>query len=286
MPSTLRAAARDDAARAGAICYEAFKAIAEQHRFPPDLPTAEVGVGLVGMLLERDDIYAVVAESDGRVVGSNFLWQDEAVAAVGPITVDPAVQNRRVGRELMRAVLDKARESDYQSVRLVQAAYHTRSLSLYSKLGFEVREPLSVMQGPALSLKVEGATVRNATSEADADAANALCRRLHGHARPNEVRVALQQGAARVVERAGRITGYTTGVGFFAHSVGETNADLQALIGDATEFPGPGFFVPTRNSQLMNWCLERGFRIVQPMTLMTMGRYQEPQGAYLPSVLY
>ena len=29
-----------------------------------------------------------------------------------------------------------------------------------------------------------------------------------------------------------------------------------------------------------------GLRVVQPMTLMSMGLYNEPKGAFLPSVLY
>jgi hypothetical protein len=44
--------------------------------------------------------------------------------------------------------------------------------------------------------------------------------------------------------------------------------------------------VPTRNAALMRWCLQHGLRIVQPMSLMTMGPYAEPNGAYLPSVLH
>ena len=32
--------------------------------------------------------------------------------------------------------------------------------------------------------------------------------------------------------------------------------------------------------------LANGLRVVQPMTLMSMGLYNEPAGAYLPSVLY
>jgi hypothetical protein len=44
--------------------------------------------------------------------------------------------------------------------------------------------------------------------------------------------------------------------------------------------------VPTRNSDLMRWCLNNSLRIVQPMTLMTVGLYNEPVGAYLPSVVY
>jgi hypothetical protein len=89
-----------------------------------------------------------------------------------------------------------------------------------------------------------------------------------------------------VVEREGRITGYTTLVGFFGHTVGESNDDLKALIGAAKEFPGPGFLLPTRNSELMRWCLKNGLKIVQPMTLMSKGLYQEPKGAFLPSVLF
>jgi predicted N-acetyltransferase YhbS len=285
MESILRPAARGDAATAGAICYAAFKAIAEQHAFPPDFPTPEAGIGLVDELLARKDVYAVIAEAGGRVVGSNFLWEDESVAGVGPITVDPAAQNRRVGRKLMGAVLGRARDRGIAGVRLVQAAYHTRSLSLYTKLGFDAREPLSVMQGTALGLHVEGHAVRAATA-ADLEAADALYRRVHGHARGVELRAALRQGTVRVVERDGRLTGYTTGIGFLGHAVGETTADLQALIGAAPDFAGPGFLAPTRNAELMRWCLEHGLRIVQPMTLMTRGPYQEPRGAFLPSVLY
>jgi hypothetical protein len=89
-----------------------------------------------------------------------------------------------------------------------------------------------------------------------------------------------------VVEREGRIAGYTTTVAFFGHTVGETNEDVAALIAAAPEYGGPGFLVPTRNAELMRWCLAQGLRIVQPMTLMSRGDYSEPRGAWLPSVLY
>ena len=88
------------------------------------------------------------------------------------------------------------------------------------------------------------------------------------------------------MEREGRITGYTTGVAFFGHSVGETNEDLQALIAAAEQFGGPGFLVPIRNAELFRWCLERGLRVVQLMTLMRVGFYQEPSGSWMPSILY
>jgi GNAT superfamily N-acetyltransferase len=281
----LRAGRSEDAGRLGSICYGAFGAISEAHNFPPDFPSPEMAGGLLASLLSREDVYSVVAEADGRVVGSNFLWENGTIAGVGPITIDPDAQNAAVGRRLMEDVLRRAKERNIAGVRLVQAAYHGRSLSLYTKLGFDVREPLSNLQGPAIGQEIPGYDVRPATKE-DLVACNELALRVHGHDRGSELLGAIGQGIANVVEHDGRITGYATGVGFFGHVVGETNEDLKALIGAAPGFPGPGFLLPTRNGEVLRWCLERGLRIVQPMTLMSVGLYNEPAGAFMPSILY
>jgi hypothetical protein len=216
---------------------------------------------------------------------SNFLDERSMIAGVGPITVDPDVQDRQVGRALMNAVLQRAADRRVPGVRLLQVAYHNRSMSLYAKLGFDVQEPFAAMQGDPLALQIPGYEVR-AASAADLDACNALCVRVHGHDRGGELRDALAQGAAQVVERGGRITGYTTGIAFFAHSVAETNDDLHALIGAAEAFPGPGFLVTMRNTELLRWCLAQGLRVFYVMNLMTIGLYSEPRGAFLASVLY
>ena len=89
-----------------------------------------------------------------------------------------------------------------------------------------------------------------------------------------------------MVERAGRVTGYATPIAYFGHAVGETNDDLKALIGAAPAYLGPGFLLPTRNGEMMRWCLAEGLRVVHTMTLMTIGLYNEPEGAWMPSVLY
>lgn len=182
-------------------------------------------------------------------------------------------------------VLRRARDKGFEGVRLVQAPFNNISLALYSKLGFDVQEPLSVMQGPALNSSVSGHDVRAATSD-DLDECDALCRKTHGHDRHGHLVDAIQQGTATIVERDGRITGYASMIGFFGHSVGETNDDLKALIGNAEEFVGPGFHVPSRNAELMRWCLEQGLRIRQPMTLMSIGPYQKPTGAFIPSIIF
>jgi len=281
----LRPSTPADAEICGTICYNAFKTISEAHGFAPDFPGPEVAIGLLKWMLAHPEFYSVVAELDGRIVGSNFLDERNRIAGVGPITVDPTVQNRAIGRRLMDAVHERAIERNFRGVRLIQAGFHTRSLSLYAKLGYDVREHLACMQGKPLGISIQGHVVRPAT-EADLDSCNRLCRNVHGHDRAGELKDALAKGAATVVEHDGRISGYATVIGFFGHAVGETNKDLKALIGAAGEFAGPGLLLPTRNSELFRWCLTNGLRIAQPMTLMSKGLYNKPSGAFLPSILY
>jgi hypothetical protein len=151
----VRPAKPEDAPVCGRICFDAFYRISTDHGFPPDFPSPEVAVGAFSTLFSKPGYYCLVAESEGSSVGSICLDERSAIAGLGPITVDPRIQNRGV-----------------------------------------------------------------------------------------------------------------------------------ALIAAAEIFAGPGIIVPTRNSSLFRWCLENGLRVVQPMTLMTSGLYNEPAGAYLPSILF
>jgi GNAT superfamily N-acetyltransferase len=268
MSITLRPSTLDDAKQCGEICYSAFRAIAEEHNFLPDFLSPELAITLLSEFMAHP-----------------FVDERSIIAGIGPITVDPSVQNRAIGRELMQHILARVAKQRLPGVRLVQAAYHNRSLSLYTKLGFVVREPLSIMQGQPLTVQIPGYIVRPAMV-GDLDACNQVCLRVHGHDRGGELLDAIRRGTATVIEHCGRITGYATAVAFFGHAVGETNEELKALIGAAPSFLGPGFLLPTRNGELFRWCLEHGLRVVQPMTLMSTGLYNEPKGAFLASVLY
>ena len=284
MNLTLRPATAADTEQCSRICYDAFKTLADAHNFPCDLPSPEVATEFLSLFLSHPGFYGVVAEVDGRIVGSNFLDERSSIAGLGPITIDPEVQNSSVGKQLMQHALDRVAEHGRPGVRLVQAAYHARSLCLYSKLGFEAREMLSNMQGPPLDIQLPGHTVR-AAAEDDLGACDELCRRVHGHDRSGEVADAINQGTATVVEHEGRLCGYATMVGFSGHAAAESNEALKALIGAAPEFAGPGFLLPTRNGELFRWCLEHGLRVVQQMTYMSLGQYDEPTAPYLPSIL-
>src|SRR5437763_7768616 len=110
MNINLRTATPDDAQRCGTICYEAFTAIANQHNFPPDLPSTDVTIGLVSKLIADPRFYGIVAEIDDQVVGSNFMDERSAIAGIGPITIDPPVQNRGIGRALIDDCMARAPE--------------------------------------------------------------------------------------------------------------------------------------------------------------------------------
>ena len=281
----IRRATPVDAEVCGKICFEAFGAIAHQHNFPSDFPIPAISIGVLSMMFSHPSFFCVVAEQEGRVVGSNCLDERAIIAGVGPITVDSSIQNRTVGRQLMDSVMARATERKVAGMRLVQVAYHNRSLSLYAKLGFVTREPLSCMQGPAIQRSLPGYRVRPAQTE-DLAACNDLCLRVHGHDRRGELQDAIREGTATVAEADGCIRAYSSALAFFGHAVAETNKDLQALIAAAPAFPGSGILVPTRNAELFRWCLENGLRVIEPLTLMTTGLYNEPAGAYLPSISF
>lgn len=270
-------AAPEHVSELGRICFEAFKTFHERHRFPPDFPNAEIGAQVIGMLVERDDCYGVAALAGGRPVGSNFLWHMDEVAGVGPITVDPSYQGRKIGRALMEAVLRQARENGIAQVRLLQDGFNS--------LGFEVKEAVALMQ--AAPSRERNGSVR-ALTEADFAAAEALSRRLYKTSRRNEVAAAIRYGFSPILrEREGRITGYLI-PGMVGHGVAETEEDALALFGETARRLPPEvarFFCPLSEASLYRKALQAGHRAIKVMNLMAIGPYDPPAAVWMPSVV-
>jgi GNAT superfamily N-acetyltransferase len=279
----LRQPTEADAVECGRICYESFSSVAISHGFPVDWRSEDMAVKVIEARLAHRQTYGIVAEVDGRVVGSAFMKEYHPVGAIGPVTVEPRLQGGGVGRLMMEHLILRARATGLEGTRLVQAAFNTHSLSLYTKLGYEMRELLACMYGNPIAKVPRGWKVRIG-NESDMAECNRLCVRLQGCARPEDVAEALQLGSLTVAERDGRIRGYSTGAHFRGHTVAETNDDAKALIAAAEDLPDPGLLMPARNGELLRWALENGLRITQPLTLMTMGLYREPGGAFLPSI--
>lgn len=282
---SLRLATPADAKGCGRIAHLAFTTIAKEHGFASDMPTPELAIKLFSHWIGHAGFQVIVAELGDHLVGSVVIDERSCIAGLGPIAVDPSVQHRMVGQQLSAAVRERLIERAFLGARLVQAPHNFLSFSLCIRAGFAVREPLVCLQGPALGLSLPNHRVRHAAMQ-DLDGCNALCRQVHGHDRGGELAEAIASGKATLVEREHRISGYATEIGFAGHAVGECNADLQALIGAADHFTGQGLIVPTRNGELLRWCLEHRLRLVQPLTLMSLGFYQEPRGVFLPSIAY
>lgn len=287
MEITLRPATPADAEECGRIIYEAFKGVSGRHGFRPDFPSAEAATGFARHFIADPSVSGVVAEGGGRVVGSNFISEWDEIRGVGPITVDPGVQARGTGRRLMEAVIERGRAS--AGVRLVQDTYNTASLSLYAGLGFDVREPLAMLEGSVEGDAPGGFEVRPMKEE-DFGEVNELCRRVHGFDRAGELKSLWPALVPFVAVRAGSVAAYATAPNSWAlgHAVAEGDEAMSALLAGASRQSGAplSFLLPTRQAGLFRWCLSRGLRVVKTMTLMTMGEYVEPRGSYVTSVLY
>jgi GNAT superfamily N-acetyltransferase len=288
MEVRIRLAAPIDIEACGRIMYEAFKSINERHGFEnTDFPTAEVGAMAAGFWIRNPSCWGVVAETEGRVIGSCFADERSSIRGVGPVTVAPTVQGQGVGRKLMEALLEQCRGS--RRVRLAQHTFNTSSLALYASLGFEVKEPLVLMHGQLSSKPLGDVEIRPMRSE-DLDACRALCEKVHGFERINEVRNGLQFFAPFVALRADRIVAYASAPAVWSanHGVAEVEADMRALLlGICASMTDPLFFLlPIRQTSFFRWCLDQGMRVVKPMTLMAMGEYQEPAGCYFPSAVF
>src|SRR6516165_10319742 len=177
---SLREIERGDIRECARICFEAVGGLADNHRFPRDFPSCEFAQGMMQNFVSSPSTWGVVAQLDGRIVGSNFLHEGDPIGGVGPISVDPDHQDRGVGRRLMEAVIERGTRS--RGTRLLQDGFNMRSLSLYASLGFEVREPTVVMSGKPASGPVAGIEVRP-PRQADLQACEALCRQVHGFER-------------------------------------------------------------------------------------------------------
>jgi GNAT superfamily N-acetyltransferase len=137
-----------------------------------------------------------------------------------PITVDPRTQAAGVGPRLMEAVLELGAQA--RGIRLLQDAFNSASLALYGSLGFEVREPIALLNGRPRGGVAPGVDVRP-----------------------------LRESDVPGAEAHGCVTAYATTLTFFpaAHAVAETTEDMKALLTGAlaaTDAPGASCGRPAR----------------------------------------
>lgn len=283
MAIQLRPAQAADVPELGRICYEAFRDISKTHGFETDFATVEVAQGIVGMLVQQEDVYSVGAFDEAVPKGSNFInmWGD--VAGIGPVSVDLAAQGGGIGRLLMEDVIAHARGQGYEMIRLCQDSFNMRSLALYASLGFDTKEPIA-----SLLLSNSGSVdpaFRPATVD-DLDAMDELCRDVYRVSRRAECATFMRLGFPAFVIDRGRVSGYLLGLAI-GHGVAATEDDMLALLaGAGASMPDAHSFVPVRNGGLYRRALAAGHRNNKVMNLMALGPYEEPRGTYVPSVMF
>jgi hypothetical protein len=128
-------------------------------------------------------------------------------------------------------------------------------------------------------------------TDADHEAADELCRNIYKVRRCNDLPSATRfGGTALVIERGGRLRGYIA-PSIVGHAVAETNDDMLALMAEAARYAADGplplsMICPLTEGGLFRHALADGHRLKKMMNLMALGPYEEPEGAWLPSVLY
>jgi GNAT superfamily N-acetyltransferase len=287
MEVTIRSIREADISECGRIIYEAFKTIEEAHNFQVDFPNVETAQGFARGFVTHPSIYGVASELEGRFVGSNFLDERGPVRGVGPLTVDPTVQNKGIGGKLMKAVIERGAGS--KSIRLLQETFNMRSMSLYASLGFDVVEPIVMMTGRPQS-RPSGAVEVRPMNEHDLEGCEDLCLRVHKFERTNELADALKVFNPYVAIRSGRIVGYASAPThpLAGHGIAESDEDMASLLGGVAALVKEPLWVllPVRQARLHRWCLAQKMHAVKPLTVMSMGEYHEPSGPWFPSILY
>jgi len=276
------------------ICHEAFTAFHDRHALPRDIPDVETGTTIISMTATRPDYIGVAAIVDGRVVGSNFLTFADEVAGVGPITVDPACQSRRIGRRLMQWAVDEARRRGIRQTRLFQEATNATSLSLYTALGFEWRDAAALMQ--AVPSGADHPQIRPMTT-ADRAAVERISTSSYGHSRAADAAVLLDAGLPAFVRvnDADEPIAYLIAT-LFGHAgadathlneadAGRALLDLAAHAARHAPEPMARFICPLSHECLFRAALAAGHRTLKVVNCMSLGAWTPAPGVHFPSIL-
>ncbi|MES2440422.1 MAG: GNAT family N-acetyltransferase [Verrucomicrobiota bacterium] len=284
MPLELVPATAEEIPRLSQICHEAFSALHDRCGVERDIPGPEVGQMILSQTVLRPDYTGVMAVLDGKIVGSNFLSFSDEVAGVGPITVDPSVQSKGIGRTLMQWAVDEARRRELRQVRLFQETLNTTSFSLYTALGFDWRDTAVLMQ--ATPAGVEDPEVRPINAR-DLPAIADLSRTSYGFSRANDAAQLIAWEIPGFVKlRHGEPVAYLFAT-LFGHAGAETEEDLLGLTAQAARHLPPPlarFICPMSRPGLFRKALAAGLRTGKLLSYMSLGGFTPPPGAHFPSI--
>jgi hypothetical protein len=210
VPVTLRVPTPADVDFLAHQWQESYNSSAAQLHEAPVFPTLASAHAMVSSYVaDKVGLLAVQAGkgesgSDGELILAS-AFNDESdihepggVVGCGPWTVGWGSVAQGVGRTLLGALVEGSLQRGARSLRLLQGATNNASFALYSKLGFEVREPLEFLTGTLRAEEVSRVLALHPRwqlrelsaqkeSVADVAAAAALWQAVTGNSRRNTI---------------------------------------------------------------------------------------------------
>ncbi len=291
MAVTLTTVLPEQAQEVGTLVHEAFLDIAERHNFPPAYATPQIPSLVIRLIAQTEGWESYLLTEGDRPIACNFGDERDEIVGVGPVAVAVDQQGRGLGRRVMEALLERADERGFRSVRLIQSAYNMQSFSLYHKLGFNVTEALALVQGRPPEDASPHGTTRD-YGAADVDACDRLHHEVMGYGRRNDLEAMARFAPPVVIERDGAVAGYLTRFPgeevTVTHGVARDEQALRDLIIGTARAASEQLvlFIPTSQAATLRWALANGFRLRELNTYMVRGEYEPPSGAWIPAGFY
>lgn len=149
---------------------------------------------------------AIAAESEQRLVGSNFVTQWGSFGFFGPLSVEPSLWDRGIGKGLLETTMDLLAAARLQHAALFTFSHSPKHQGLYQVFGFWPQYLTPILQWPVSEVSRPGSSFARFSELQDGERAGALrdCREiagllLEGLDLTGEIRAVQQQGLGDTV---------------------------------------------------------------------------------------
>jgi GNAT superfamily N-acetyltransferase len=280
MSFTVRPARQDDLHEATIIVADAINDLRARHGVPlvmaprpPAFQTFCLGIDPSGLW---------VAEEAERMIGFTFSWTQETFWFLTQLFIRPGSQSKGVGQALLDCTRPQATRIGATNRTLITFAYNRHATGLYMRNRMFPRQPLYLLEAPAgrigAGLTAGRYVVRPRASD-DTTWLDGIDRAVLGFSRTDHHRFL----ATSAPETAMRIDDGTTPVGYcYINGAGHIGplaiapgADqghaLAAALRQAmaTGASTISMIVPGAATSLMHVAISQGFRIAEPLVLLS-----------------
>lgn len=273
------------------IFHDAFNELYERRGYGPIVADAGVGRAIAETYLALDPEHCFVVTTEGVVAGSGFLHPRGGVAGVGPITIDPRLQGRGLGRLLVSEICQRADRLGLQSLRLIQDSFNESSYALYTRLGFQPRQVYA--RASFAALRGKGQQLLRVAGHSDLARIGALEKELLGFSRPLDYDLLRHNGEVFVLEAHGVLEGWLArlsrgSVTVLGPVLSRTSEGMRRLVVEASRDLPAGMEVrlllPPDCHELHEELARHRVEIHSLCNYMVRGSFDRLRGYYAPTL--